>query len=461
MAKGRTIVNVTWALQRAAHGEQPFWGAVTLAALLGQIGLPGGGVGLGYGGMNSVGSAHPTFTTPTLPQGANAVAEFIPVARISDMLLSPGAPFSYNGATRHYPDIKLIYWAGGNPFHHHQDLNRLRTAWERPDTIIVNEQFWNPMARHADIVFPATTTLERNDIGAAVREGHLIAMKKVLDVFGEARDDYTIFSELSARLGTLEAYTEGLDERGWLERLYRMAAEGAGSTGLNLPDFETFWEEGIISLAAHDKPVTMLKSFREAPDTAPLSTPSGRIELYSETLAGFDLADCPGHVAWLEPFEWLGSEAAATYPIHLVSDQPARRLHSQLDHSPYSMAGKIGGREPVHISEADAARRGISHGDVVEIFNARGRCLAAAVPSPDIIEGVARLSTGAWYEPDETGLEQNGNPNSVTLDRGASSLSQGCAAQTCLVEIRLAEDARPHTPHLPPTFAQRGSGKGE
>ena len=458
MASRRTMVNVTWSLQRAAHGEQPFWAVVALAAMLGQIGLPGGGVGLGYGAMNALGSAHPDFPGPTLPQGRNDVSAFIPVARIADMLLRPGEPFTYNGRTHSYPDIRLIYWAGGNPFHHHQDLGRLREAWAHPDTILTNEQVWNAAARHADIVFPATTTLERNDLGNAVREGHIIAMKKVLEPFAEARNDYDIFSGLSARLGTLEAFGEGLDEAGWLRRLYAASAEAAGALGHNLPDFDTFWEMGIVSLAAEDRPVTMLADFRAAPETSPLKTPSGRIEIFSETIDGFGIADCKGHPAWFEPFEWLGAEAAATYPIHLLSDQPVRRLHSQLDHSPHSQAGKIDGREPVYLNEADAAARSIAHGDVVELFNGRGRCLAAAVPTADLMPGVARLATGAWYAPDEEGVDQGGNPNAVTSDRGASGLSQGCAAQTCLVEIRRVEGAAPHAIAGPPEFAPRRAG---
>ncbi len=97
------------------------------------------------------------YSGPTLPQGTNPVDEFIPVARIADMLLHPGERFSYNGAEHRYPDIRLIYWAGGNPFHHHQDLNRLRLAWRKPETVIFHEQFWTPAAKTADIVLPATT----------------------------------------------------------------------------------------------------------------------------------------------------------------------------------------------------------------------------------------------------------------------------------------------------------------
>jgi biotin/methionine sulfoxide reductase len=176
----RAMLNVAWALQRAAHGEQPFWALVALAAMVGQIGLPGGGYGLGYGAMNVQGSAHPRLPGPVFPQGQNAVLDFIPVARIADLLLSPGQAFSYKGSDYVYPDIKLVYWAGGNPFHHHQDLNRLSQAWQRPQTIIVHEQFWTPAAKRADIVLPATTTLERDDIGCATREGFYVAMRAVL-----------------------------------------------------------------------------------------------------------------------------------------------------------------------------------------------------------------------------------------------------------------------------------------
>ena len=157
MAASRTMLSIGWSLQRAHHGEQPFWALVTLAAMLGQIGLPGGGFACGYGPSNLMGSGALRHSGPTLPQGANPVREFIPVARFSDMLLHPGERFAYNGAEHIYPDIRLVYWAGGNPFHHHQDLNRLRLAWRKPETVVFHEQFWTPAAKMADIVLPATT----------------------------------------------------------------------------------------------------------------------------------------------------------------------------------------------------------------------------------------------------------------------------------------------------------------
>lgn len=124
MAAKRTMLMVSWSLQRADHGEQPYWAAITLAALLGQVGLPGGGFGFGYSSTNGAGRPEMGFRWPSLSQGKNEVAHFIPVARIADMLLDPGGAIEFNGATMSYPDVRLVYWAGGNPFHHHQDLNR-------------------------------------------------------------------------------------------------------------------------------------------------------------------------------------------------------------------------------------------------------------------------------------------------------------------------------------------------
>ncbi len=148
----RTLVTCSLSLQRAEHGEQPIWMGVVLAAMLGQIGLPGGGFAYALGSTSNTGKPPLAVSLPTLPTGRNSVADFIPVARIADLLLHPGEAFDYNGSRLTYPDIKLVYWAGGNPFHHHQDLSRLRRAFARPDTVIVQESAWTASARHADIV---------------------------------------------------------------------------------------------------------------------------------------------------------------------------------------------------------------------------------------------------------------------------------------------------------------------
>ncbi|GFM50951.1 dimethylsulfoxide reductase [Pseudomonas cichorii] len=432
MASKRTMINVAYSLQRSIHGEQPFWMTVTLAALLGQIGLPGGGFGLGYGCMNNTGSGRKAFSGPRFEQGSNPVKDFIPVARVADMLLNPGAPFDYNGQQRHYPDIRLVYWAGGNIFHHHQDLNRLLDAWQRPETIIVHEQYWTAQARYADIVLPATTALERNDIGSAASDRFMIAMQQAIEPVGEARDDYSILADLAQRMGVGDSFTEGRDASAWLRHIYEQSRERAETFGVQLPDYEQFWHDGLFEVQYPETDIILLKPFRDDPQANPLPTPSGRIEIFSERIAGFGYADCPGHPVWLD-------KPASSFPLHLLSNQPRTRLHSQYDHGACSRASKIHEREPLTLNRSDAQARGVSDGDVVRVFNERGAFLAGVIVSDDIRPGVVQIATGAWFDPLVHGqrgsLEKHGNPNMITLDVGASSLSQGCAAQTASVEI--------------------------
>lgn len=456
MATRRTMLMISWSLQRADHGEQPYWAGITLAALLGQIGLPGGGIGFGYSSTNGAGRPEMGFRWPSVPQGRNPVADFIPVARVADMLLDPGGSFEFNGASLSYPDVRLVYWAGGNPFHHHQDLNRLVEAWQRPETIIVNEPFWTATTRHADIVLPVTTPLERNDLAFSNRENLIVAMKQAIDPVDGARDDYAIFAELAKRLGVHEAFTEGRDADEWIRLLYTQACENAGAIGVDMPPFERFWRDGHAELTRKVTSQTLLGSFRSDPERHPLATPSGRIELYSATIDGFGYEDCPGHAVWKEPREWLGnSDLAERFPLHLLSPQPADKLHSQLDHGSVSRAGKVAGRAPLWINQVDAAARGINDGDIVVVANERGSCLAGAVLTDGLVEGVVQLPTGAWFDPSEPGpsLEKHGNPNVLTPDRGTSRLAQSPTCNSTLVQVsRLEGKAPPVTAFEPPVI---------
>lgn len=447
MAATRSLVSVSWSVQRADHGEQPYWMAVVLAAMLGQIGLPGGGFAAGLSAMHGGGNPAPQLDWASLPQGVNGVRDFIPVARISDMLLNPGAPFDYDGCSYRYPDIRLVYWCGGNPFHHHQDLNRLRRAWSMPETVICHECWWNPLARHADIVLPVTTPVERNDLACTTLDGSAVAMHQAVPKFAQSRDDYGIFSALTERLGVEAAFTESRGETDWLRHLYNVSRQRHARRGFEMPDFEAFWDQGVLTFG--DAPVerVFLQAFRRDPAADPLDTPSGRIEIFCKTIAGFGYDDCPGHPVWLEPAEWLGGAQAHRLPLHLVSNQPQTRLHSQLDNGPVSRAAKVAGREPAHMNPEDAAGRGITDGDIVRLFNDRGACLAGACLDPGVRPGVVRLATGAWFDPRPSGgegvLEVHGNPNVLTLDKGTSRLAQGPSAQTCLVEIERFDGEAP------------------
>lgn len=457
----RSMLSVSWSLQRADHGEQPFWAGVGLAAVIGQIGLPGGGVGFGYGSLGGVGAPFALSRSPAMSQGRKAISSFIPVARITDLLLDPGGPFTYDGKQHTYPDTRLVYWAGGNPFHHHQDINRLKRAWARPETIVVQEPFWTATARHADIVLPATTSIERNDLAGNKRCDFILAMKQAIDPVAQSRPDYDIVRGIAERLGVEAAFSEGLDEMQWVARLYEDARRDARQRhDFALPDFDTFWEQGYAKVPVKAQH-TGLAEFRENPDAHRLGTETGRIVLYSERLAELAYADCPPHPAWLAPAEWLGdADATAKLPFHLISHQPSGKLHSQLDFAAVSLATKRDGREVARINPEDAARLGIGDGDTVRLWNGRGECLAVAGVTETVRPGVVVLPTGSWYQPadeSERPLEIAGNPNVLTLDKGSSSLGQGCAAHTCLIAVERYQGNVPHRPvFAPPRLARAG-----
>ncbi len=439
MAASRTFLTASWSLQRQDAGEQPLWTLIALAAMLGQIGLEGRGVAFGYGSMGNRGEPRPHLSSPHMLAGPNPVKLKIPVARVADMLLAPGTQIPFNGSTVTYPDTKIVWWAGGNPFHHHQDLNRLIDAFQKPDTLIVNELWWTAMAKHADIVLPACTTLERNDLSGSPTDRFVVALKKQIEPVGESRSEYDIFSGLAARFGTTDAFTQGRDEMGWIRALYEDYRARASDQNIDLPGFDEFWEQGYAELPQQPMQHTLFADFRADPAASPLKTPSGKIEIYSDAIAAFNYADFPAHPVWIEPVEWLGN--AAPGMLHLVSSQPATRLHGQLDGVGVSLQSKRNGREPVFMHPADAATRGIDDGALVELHNERGSCLASATLTEDVMSGVVQLPTGAWYDsavPGSAGaLEVHGNPNVLTPNRPTSSLSQAPAHHSTLVYVRV------------------------
>lgn len=454
----RVLVVVSHSLQRSDHGEQPVWMGAVLAAVLGQLGLPGGGYNYALGTLGHYGRCENLVQPAALPQGSNGVRAFIPVASVTEMLLKPGEPFDYNGQRLTYPHIRLAYWAGGNPFHHHQDLKRLARGVRGLDTFIVHESCATSTARHADIVLPATMTLEREDIGATTTDPLVIAMHRVAPPFGQARDDYDIFCELARRLGTLQAFSEGRSAREWLAHLYERTRSGLERAGVEAPDFETFWARGSVTVPQQQDDGGILRAFRQDPAAHPLPTPSGKVQVASPVIASFGYADCPGHPAWLA----LRHPPDASHPLWLVANQPHSRLHSQLDFGVHSASTKRQGREVCTMHPQDARSRGIGEGDVVRLFNEVGACLAVAHLSDGIRPGVAQLPTGAWYDPavDAHGraLCVHGNPNALTRDIGTSSLAQGCTGQLTTIQVEPYRGALPEIRAYTPLDAPARTG---
>lgn len=451
----RTMLMGGWGMQRQRHGEQTHWMLVTLASMLGQIGLPGGGFGLSYHYANG---GVPTATGGIVGAiSANAGGDVgektwlddtskasFPLARISDALLNPGKTIQYNGTEITYPDIKVIYWAGGNPLVHHQDTNTMVKAWQTPDLIVVNECYWTPTARMADILLPATTSYERNDLTMSGDYSmmNIFPMKQVVEPQFEAKSDYDIFAELSKRAGVEDKFTEGKSEMDWLKGFYQSAFDAARKNRVIMPNFDKFWTENKpVTFKVSDKAKKWVRyeEFRNDPLLNPLGTPSGKIEIFSDVVAKMNYDDCKGHPTWMEPEEYAGNVTAEA-PLALVTPHPYYRLHSQLAHTSLRSKYTVKGREPVLIHKDDAAARGIADGDIVRVFNARGQILAGAVVTDGIIKGTVAIHEGAWYDPADAGQSEKplckfGCPNVLTRDEGTSKLAQGNSPNTAIVQV--------------------------
>ena len=427
MATGRTLISVAWSLQRARHGEQPFWMACVLAAMLGQIGLPGGGIGFGYGAIGNVGKTALRLRGPLFEQGENPISDFIPVSRVADMLLGPGQPYDFNGRRRTYPDIRLVYWCGGNPYHHHQDLGRLARAWQKPETIIVHEPWWTATAKRADIVFPATTQFEREDIGWAKGDPYLFHMPQMIPPVADARNDFEIFAGLAQRLGCEAAFTEGRSSDQWISAIYARFAEQAKVDGVDVPDWEGLKAANYVRLPVDGQGADQIpfEAFRSDPDGNPLGTPSGKIEITSQTIESFGYDDVPCHPVFHPPV------TDPDHPLRLLSPQPGDKLHSQLQAAIEDETRHAN----LVMHPADARARQLQHGDEAQVWNANGACLAKVVVRDTIKPGVVSLPTGAWYAPTQGGLDAAGNPNVLTDDCGTSRLGQGAAAHNVGVQV--------------------------
>lgn len=258
MREKRSMLMGGWGIQRAQHGEQVHWMMVVLAAMCGHIGQPGGGFGFSYHYSNG-GAA--TSMAPALggisanpkggSEGLSWVGEslaIIPLARFTDCFLNPGKTIDYNGKKITYPDIRLVFWSGGNPFAQQEDTNGLIKAWKRPETTIVCDTVWTASARFADIVLPACTSLERVDITSIGSYSNLgyVAMQQAIEPQYESHSDFWIYRELSKKMGFEKEFTEGLDEMGWIRRFYENAAKEARVNGLEMPSFEEFWARGYV-----------------------------------------------------------------------------------------------------------------------------------------------------------------------------------------------------------------------
>lgn len=467
MISKRTFIAGNWAMQRAHHGEQVDWSIITLASMIGQVGLPGGGFGFSMHYEGGGDAASGKRTVGGLSQGKGGdVTLTIPASRMSDLINKPGETVTYKGRTITYPKVEFMLVAGCSPIGHQPDVNELIEAMRKLDTIVVVEPWWTPTAKMADIVLPATTTLERDDIasGMSYSNDRIYAMKQIIKPRYESKDDYEIFTLLAKRFGTDKRFTRDRTTMDWIQRLY---SRSYANREMNI-SFEEFWEKGSVHYDIPDSARKFVRheAFRQDPINNALKTETGKIQIFSERFASYGYDDFKGHPTWFEPTEWLGNkDLVKKYPLHLVSPHPTYRIHTQMDNTWVQNAHKVQGREPIRVSPNDAKRFGIKDGEVVEVYNDRGSILAGVVVTNTIRDGVVAIEEGAWYSPEDVkagesifgGNEQkrvrcnSGQVNVLTSSRPTSKMANATTANSTLVSIRkLKGPISPNLAYNPP-----------
>jgi anaerobic dimethyl sulfoxide reductase subunit A len=377
---------------RTAYGEQFHRAAYALCAMTGNVGIPGGSSGVSNGATGRTGIKN-------LPTGANPID-----ARVASPLL---ADLLARGKSGGYPaDIKLIYSVGGDLFNQAPNVNKMVGALEGVEFLVAQDHFLTPTARYADIVLPATTFWERNDVHTPwAGAGHYaIYMARAIEPMYECRNDIDIFADLAARVG-IAGYSDKTEET-WLRELTKDAVD----------DFDAFADNGLARFPRPEDAVAFAAEIRD-PERHRFTTPSGKIEIYSMTLAAkpdpYGLGPISAIPTWWSPFA-----EDTRYPLKLCTPKSRARTHSIHDNQP--KLARVD-RDDVWLHPEDARARGISDGEPVRVFNDRGATVLPARVTNRMARGAVSIKEGAWFTPDAAGTDSRGCANVLTHDRSAPS----------------------------------------
>ena len=418
---------------RSAMGEQYNRCAATLCAMTGNVGRPGGSAG---GGLMGIPVGH-MFRMSAIPPGKNPyeldgppvkgtldirlrVVKRIHINRIFDAILG--------GQKAGYPsDIKMAWSLCNNYLNQTANSNKAARALKKLEFFAVNELFMTPQAKYADLLLPVTSAAERSDLARPWPSGpYYIFINQALEPLGECKSDLVIAAELAERLG-FKDFNPYPDDQ-WL----KMFVEKNPETGPQITDYEKFKQEGIHRVELPE-PIVAFKEQIDDPENNPFPTPSGKIEIFSQRVADMDHPLCPSIPKYMTTPEDRNDPLIEKYPLQLLTPHPRNRVHSEL----YKVEW-LRETEPhrAWINTIDAEPRGIKDGDEIYVFNDRGRLAITAWVTERIKPGVICIFEGAWYNPDNRGIDRGGCANTLTND--AYSGGGAAVMNTSLVQVEKA-----------------------
>ena len=414
---------------RSAMGEQFNRCAMTLCAMTANVGRPGGSA---CGGLMGIPVGH-MFRMSAIPPGKNPfeltgpkvkgtldirerVLMRVHINKIFDAILE--------GKKGGYPaDIRMMWSMCNNYMNQTGNSNKAHRALQKLEFLCVNELFMTAQARYADLLLPVTSAAERADLTRPWPSGpYFTFINRALEPLGECKSDFIIAAELAERLD-IKDFNPHTEEE-WLKMLFDFNPEYQK----HIKDYDKFRQDGIHRVQL-EKPYVAFQKQIEDPQNHPFETPSGKIEIFSQRVVDIDHPLCPPIPIYMQVPEDRFDPLAAKYPLQLISPHPKNRVHSEM----YAVDW-LREVDPhrAWINPIDAQARGISDGDEIHVYNDRGRVAITAWVTERIIPGVICIFEGAWYSPDETGVDRGACANTLTKD--AYSGGGAAVMNTCLVQ---------------------------
>jgi len=372
--------------------------------------------------------------------------------------------------------VKMFYRYGGSFFGTMSDTNKWARMYQSGGLeFVVNQDcWWSGETGYADIILPACTNLERNDLGEwAVGGGYtthaqignnwrvIVRQQKCIEPLGESKSDYEIFSLIAEKLGKKELYTEGKTEDDWAEAFWNLSElskrcswEEFNRKGYYIvPVPEDYKETPAFRWYYEDRPCDTedyLNPKRGTDRAHELGTYSGKIEFASESLKALspDDEERPPVPHYIPSWEGHRSELYKKYPLQIISPHPRFSFHthydkhaSWLDEVPVHRVIKDGyAWWPARINPKDAAERGIKGGDLIEIYNDRGSVICIADVTNRVPPGVMHsYGCSAKYDPVVPvpgATDKGGCINLLTTSRMLSKNAPGMTPNSCLIECR-------------------------
>ena len=446
-------LKASWSPGRASYGEQYNRMAAAVQAMTGNIGILGGcaeGVGKAW---HAESIAYPYdeyanvwWASLKSDRWAHCVLNYPNVKR-EEIGTWPRS----DDLDGKIPNIKAIFWHGSDWFNQLTNINKEIQAIKKLELVVCMDSTITPSGLWADVLFPIATHFERHDVGLPWYKGHYyIHRPKVIEPLGESKTDFQVFTELAYRIEKIDPTVKDFGKR-YNPRAERDYFQNNDATdeaylvawwqnkvqahqGVTM-SWEDFKKHGVYKFH-FDKPLVAFEA--QISKGVPFETPSGKIEILSTTLAGIkDWTktqygyEIPYIPKWIEPFESLNHEKAKKFPFHMITPHPRWRTHSIFHNIPWLRETYL---QEVTLNAKDAEKLGIRTGDIVEVWNDRGKVVVPAYVTERCMPNVVVLFEGAWMDLAKDGSDRAGNPDFLTLDE--PSPAGAFAYNTILVDLK-------------------------